>query len=43
MVDAGPSFKKKGKGKMYKGTSSEQEDRESNVNIKDIVITKRRK
>jgi hypothetical protein len=41
MADAGPFFKKKGKGKMCKGTSSEQEDGESNVDMKDAVTTKR--
>jgi hypothetical protein len=43
MADTGPSSKKKGKGKMRKGTSSEQEDGDSNIDIKDTVTTKYRK
>ncbi|OCK87606.1 uncharacterized protein K441DRAFT_701104 [Cenococcum geophilum 1.58] len=44
MANVGPSSKKKGKGKIHKGTSSsEREDRGSDINMADAVATKRHK
>jgi hypothetical protein len=40
MANIGPSFKKKRKGKMRKGTSFKQEDKGSNIEIRDIIIDK---
>lgn len=40
MANIGPSFKKKRKGKMRKGTFFKQEDKGSNIEIRDIIIDK---